>query len=164
MLTRSRVAKRLGRSIATVRRLEGVELHPVRDERGVLHFDEDEVDAIAKDGTRSGGFRKPFRFDATDRDYLGESLTRVRDGNTDCSLLAQVERLSARNRELELALVRQEQDAPTESECDREERAQLISELRQVISELVLLGPRALARLKPGELHELLDLAMRLDG
>lgn len=47
MLTRAGVAKRLGKSIATVRRIEGVELHPTSDERGVHHFDPDEVDAVA---------------------------------------------------------------------------------------------------------------------
>lgn len=38
MLTRAQVAKRLGRSIATVRRLEGSELRPWRDARGVHRF------------------------------------------------------------------------------------------------------------------------------
>lgn len=41
------VAKRLGKSIATVRRMEGIELHPARDERGVHRFDPDEVEAVA---------------------------------------------------------------------------------------------------------------------
>ena len=49
MLTRSGVARRLGKSIATVRRMEGVELHPTRDERGVHRFDPDEVERIARD-------------------------------------------------------------------------------------------------------------------
>ena len=47
MLKRSHVAKRLGRSLATVRRLEGVELHPIIDGDGVHLFDETEVDAVA---------------------------------------------------------------------------------------------------------------------
>lgn len=46
MLTRAGVAKRLGKSIATIRRMEGVELHPVRDEHGVYRFDPDEVDRV----------------------------------------------------------------------------------------------------------------------
>src|SRR5690606_14384846 len=54
MLTRTGVARRLGKSIATVRRMEGVELHPTRDERGVHHFDPDEVDAVAS-GEITGG-------------------------------------------------------------------------------------------------------------
>lgn len=46
MLTRAGVAKRLGRSVATVRRMEGIELHPWVDERGVHQFDAGEVDAV----------------------------------------------------------------------------------------------------------------------
>jgi hypothetical protein len=47
------VAKRLGKSIATVRRMEGVELHPMRDTRGVNRFDPDEVERLAQ-AERSG--------------------------------------------------------------------------------------------------------------
>lgn len=43
-MTRSQVAQRIGRSIATVRRLEGVELHPVRDATGVYLFDPADVE------------------------------------------------------------------------------------------------------------------------
>jgi len=46
MLTRGQVAKRLGKSIATVRRMEGRELHPRRDAGGVFRFDSVEVDAL----------------------------------------------------------------------------------------------------------------------
>lgn len=49
MLTRSQVARRLGKSIATVRRIEGVLLRPVQDAHGVHRFDADEVDALAED-------------------------------------------------------------------------------------------------------------------
>jgi hypothetical protein len=45
MLTRSQVARRLGKSIATVRRMEGSELHPWKDDAGVHRFDPDEVDS-----------------------------------------------------------------------------------------------------------------------
>jgi len=53
-MTRQQVAKRLGKSLATVRRLEGVRLNPIRDARGVYQFDPDEVEALAEavgDGT-----------------------------------------------------------------------------------------------------------------
>ena len=46
MLTRASVAKRLGKSIATVRRMEGIELHPIVDERGIHWFEVCEVDAL----------------------------------------------------------------------------------------------------------------------
>jgi hypothetical protein len=48
MFTRASVAKRLKRSIATVRRMEGRELHPWTDNRGVHHFDRDEVEELAR--------------------------------------------------------------------------------------------------------------------
>ncbi|MET0791105.1 MAG: hypothetical protein ABW061_06245 [Polyangiaceae bacterium] len=52
MLTRSQVAKRLGKSVATVRRLEGVLLAPVQDARGVYRFNADDVDDLARDIAR----------------------------------------------------------------------------------------------------------------
>jgi hypothetical protein len=45
-MTRTHVAKRLGVSIATVRRMEGRELHPTVDERGVRFFAITEVETI----------------------------------------------------------------------------------------------------------------------
>jgi hypothetical protein len=48
-LTRAEVAKRLGKSIATVRRLEYRVLYPERDERGVLRFDEADVERARRD-------------------------------------------------------------------------------------------------------------------
>ncbi len=46
-MTRSDVAKRLGKSIATVRRMEGDKLHPSIDKNRVRHFDPAEVERIA---------------------------------------------------------------------------------------------------------------------
>lgn len=48
MLTRGQVAKRLGKSIATVRRMEGNVLHPVRDRNGIFQFDPVEVERVAQ--------------------------------------------------------------------------------------------------------------------
>jgi hypothetical protein len=48
MMTRGQVAKRIGKSIATVRRLEGSKLHPTRDANGFLRFDPNEVDRVAR--------------------------------------------------------------------------------------------------------------------
>jgi len=47
-MTRKQVAQRLGKSIATVRRLEGVLLHPTLDSVGKHHFDADEVEELAE--------------------------------------------------------------------------------------------------------------------
>ena len=46
-LTRRAVAKRLGKSVASVRRLEGRLLHPQRSQRGVWLFARDEVERVA---------------------------------------------------------------------------------------------------------------------
>jgi hypothetical protein len=46
-MTRQQVARRLGKSLATVRRLEGALLHPTRDSRGIHRFDNEEVEALA---------------------------------------------------------------------------------------------------------------------
>lgn len=45
-MTRKQVAQRLGKSIATVRRLEGVLLHPMLDARGKARFDDAEVEQL----------------------------------------------------------------------------------------------------------------------
>lgn len=39
----------MGKSIATVRRIEGVLLHPRQDARGIRHFDPKAVEALVKD-------------------------------------------------------------------------------------------------------------------
>lgn len=54
MITRSQVARRIGKSIATVRRLEGDKLHPTIGPRNIRLFDEGEVAAVAVSVQRSG--------------------------------------------------------------------------------------------------------------
>ena len=56
-ITRGEVARALGVAVASVRRLEGVRLHPARGEDGVWRFDPAEVSALAaerKQLTRPG--------------------------------------------------------------------------------------------------------------
>lgn len=48
MLTRTQVARRLGKSLATVRRLEGGQLHPHVDANGVHRFEVREVELLAR--------------------------------------------------------------------------------------------------------------------
>jgi hypothetical protein len=50
MITRAQVARRLGKSIATVRRLEGHALHPCLDDSGVHRFDPEEVERLRQEG------------------------------------------------------------------------------------------------------------------
>ncbi len=54
MLTRSQVARRIGRSIATVRRLEGTKLHPLVTSNGVRLFDPKEVGDVAHEVATTG--------------------------------------------------------------------------------------------------------------
>jgi hypothetical protein len=56
MLTRSQVARRLGKSIATVRRLEDRALYPVRGEHDVRLFDDWEVDRLKRDPKKLARF------------------------------------------------------------------------------------------------------------
>lgn len=49
MLTRSQVARRIGKSVATVRRLEGTLLFPQSDGSGTRRFNEEEVEAFRRD-------------------------------------------------------------------------------------------------------------------
>jgi DNA-binding transcriptional MerR regulator len=48
-LTRDEVAKRLGVSISTVRRLEGARLHPLIDDKSVRRFKASDVERLAKE-------------------------------------------------------------------------------------------------------------------
>jgi transcriptional regulator with XRE-family HTH domain len=57
-LTRRQVAQRLGLSLSTVRRMEGGELKPIIDERGVRYFEATEIQAVFVRVRRT---RKPER-------------------------------------------------------------------------------------------------------
>lgn len=52
-LKRGEVARRLRKSVATVRRLEGHILFPSRDQRGIYRFDEWEVERLIKNPERA---------------------------------------------------------------------------------------------------------------
>lgn len=56
MLTRPEVARQLGKSIATVRRLENHVLHPTRGRSGVWLFDEWEVERLRRDPAKVAKF------------------------------------------------------------------------------------------------------------
>jgi hypothetical protein len=59
MLTRAQVARRLGKSIATIRRLEGTHLFPSRDSRGVNQFHEDEVERFIEGSSQAAPYFEP---------------------------------------------------------------------------------------------------------
>ena len=76
MLTRSEVAAILGVHISTVRRLEGRDLHPIRDANGVHYFDRREVEDLAarrgRSGRRSGAMAARVYQLLRDRKTIGE--------------------------------------------------------------------------------------------
>lgn len=90
MLTRSQVARRLGRSLATVRRLEGKELHPERDARGVHRFDPLEVAALGDRLTTSGSLLAAAASDPDD-----EQHNRWDETHRLAELTAEVDRLAS---------------------------------------------------------------------
>jgi hypothetical protein len=75
-MTRREVARFLGVSYATVRRLQGTDLHPRRDYGGVYKFDFQEVQALRE---RRPGPPEP-RECANDGDVAAESFKLFRDG------------------------------------------------------------------------------------
>jgi hypothetical protein len=100
MLTRAQVARRLGKSIATVRRMEGVLLHPECDSNGVHQFDADDVDSIRS--SRAPSTARHMAASATPRggDSAGRSDAR---GLRDAAIL--VRQVKEQNAELKKALL-----------------------------------------------------------
>jgi hypothetical protein len=88
-LTRSQVARRLGKSVATVRRLESRVLHPKRGRSGAWLFDSDDVERLARSPelARGRGRSKWFerRLDANAQRHRGQGslATRAQNENTD---------------------------------------------------------------------------------
>src|SRR5215471_18614202 len=128
MLTRGQVAKRLGKSIATVRRLEGVELHPQRDAGGVLRFDAREVQRVAtrmrhsQHGQSIGLSARSDRFSAArDADDLEQDDLEDREHRERLRLREEERRAydEQRRREREERLRREEEQIRTEAEAAR---------------------------------------------
>jgi hypothetical protein len=170
MLKRSHVAKRLGRRLATVRRLEGVELHPIIDGDGVHLFDEAEVEQIAARVRRvpsdNGSVASPNTH-ARSAWLKAELARRARKDDEDREHAA---RLQAQRAELE-ALDRQraeERDRLQRIRENEERRAQVAARahLDAIREDVVLLladaSPRELRRIArdPG----LMDHLERLLG
>jgi hypothetical protein len=66
-LTRTQVARRLGKSVATVRRLEGCVLFPSLDWRGVHRFDDWEVEQLRENPERAHGYARSEWFESRQR-------------------------------------------------------------------------------------------------
>jgi hypothetical protein len=105
MLTRGQVAKRLGKSIATVRRMEGRALHPKRDQKGVLRFDPAEVESVVRQPSRPG-VEQPRQNSGRQSRWFELELSSRHDEDEDCDVEEQAreelgEAEEARSKELE---------------------------------------------------------------
>jgi len=161
----------LGKSIASVRRMEGVELHPVRDERGVHRFDPVEVDQVA--GLQAdarlghGGELEELRAE------LGELRQREEErSQREWEQQAEQQRRGMQERERQReALWQTEQRRRAELVAEnthlREELAAAAelaaarSELRQTVESL---SQRDLERMSDAEQEELAELLEQLQG
>lgn len=151
VLTRMQVARRLGKSVATVRRLEGHSLNPVRDGRGIHRFHPEEVERLAR-GERpvpSPNDAAPaLRADADQLD-IGELEDKLRDA-TDRAWVAehQLERVRRSQREIVTGLDERLADFATECEAIRLQNR----DLREIVQ-------RTAAVLAENEKRELRALA-----
>lgn len=177
MLTRAQVARRLGRSIATVRRLEGSVLHPTRDHRGVYRFDDAEVAKLARDrrlspregdgaSARSGWFEENVFVDDDDGelddgwgedDEAGpEALCEPRDGSVERDMAEATAKitaaLNARVQELEAEL---DEQSAREAERERVEAAERRAMALDLRREVEALSDRDLQRLAPETLEQI---------
>ena len=109
------VARRIGKSIATVRRMEGNVLNPTRDARGVHRFDVDEVERVAFRGHGLPPVDRPGRSRADSED----------DGSEVWHLEDKLREAKHRAWRAEHALerARREQQADGDERRSREERA-----------------------------------------
>jgi len=178
MLTRAGVAKRLGKSIATVRRLEHVDLHPTRDARGVFRFREEEVEGVARRQARPSGDRRadsaPFRLpsrcetegeqqpDATEargatahdsafkseREQFAQALAEANER------LARANRLLEEREQVDLAHAASGRGHERLTGTQRRRRIKLRHEVAELLHSLTR---RQLAHMAPADLEEILD-------
>lgn len=183
MLTRVQVARRLGKSIATVRRLEGSQLHPRRDASGVLRFDDAEVHRLAaarglvhgrrsvKQGSisagraaRSGWFTDRVDHDGPDSDVDTSDEVHAAVGQgadaapRELAEKSEAALLEARVRELEDRLAR----AGREESPLRQRRWMHGRIVRELLDELESLSDAELRRLEPEQLDAIAKLIHEL--
>lgn len=135
-MTRKQVARRLGKSIATVRRIEGVLLHPTRDERGVHHFDPNEVEALAGEVGR-GVVALSSDFDFADRNPPPESEAR-----SDCTACLELEqtldavrvKLAKQERIHRLAIEQLRAEREREAAAYKREGRELVAQVEELLA------------------------------
>jgi hypothetical protein len=168
MLTRIQVARRLGKSVATVRRMEGTDLHPHVDIGGIHRFDGHEVDCLARQLSKRSGPRSPgIEISAPRRGYgieqrpsataelaeANDETDSPREYASSRSQAAELAQLRERVRVLEHELLTRELQSRAAAEQDTLVRARLVDELSEFAESL---STRQLRRAGP----ELLELMM----
>lgn len=136
MLTRSGVAKRLGKSLATVRRMEGYALHPTRDERGVHRFDPDEVEAVARgetDGARGSTGETWDSSAEIGHDGFAESLARMVDDLREAQ--EEFRRMMERAMPEQQRAIRDEVQRSVREQLEEAENERVLGEILSVIEE-----------------------------
>lgn len=99
-LTRSQVARRLGKSVATIRRLEGHVLFPSQDWRGVHWFDDWEVEQLRERPARACAYARSEWFESRQKqsktsatpstNHMAQSDQRAVDETTNADVLVGV--------------------------------------------------------------------------
>jgi len=143
-LPRAEVAERLGRSVATVRRLEGSKLHPKISARGTRLFDPGEVDALAREVQETGRALSP-----TDRTVPQEDRPSWEEYD---ELQEQVDMLRAENRDLATEL----QDAHSRADAAQSQLSKLRHAVRRWAGDM----DQACALLIQADTDQLQELAL----
>lgn len=134
-MTRKQVAARLGRSLATVRRLKGTELHPVVDATGVHRFDPSEVEALARDNVQPRVFRAFAVSEVTSAEPNGDCVSCSRSHDQMKRLEAELDNIGREHaRQLDDLRARHEQ-ALAQSAIEQRELESALSELLEALEE-----------------------------
>lgn len=163
MWTRTQVARYLGKSIATVRRMEGVVLHPWVDDSGVHRFDPDEIHAF---GERASTAFVPEAHSSWFHDRVGrdrEAAERRDDQAAEAQADLQ-KRLSDLERELAQArhLLREAHDRERALiRCHRAARLAIVDEVNHFVERL---SPSQLGRWNVSRLIDLIRSLQSIDA
>jgi hypothetical protein len=162
----------LGKSIATVRRMEGTSLHPVCGRDGVWLFDEDEVRNVMREAGRDRRTLTQLPRDEQDHDWFADLQRQRKDNQQVCDAIdaghssrADAQDIRERVVVLErLALDRFERTASRQvvvAERRRKtEQQQLLAAVREILEAISELGPRQLLKLN-NDVWRYLDEAIR---
>jgi hypothetical protein len=166
MLTQIEVARRLGKSVATVRRLEGTLLHPHRDTVGVNRFDPKEIECLVaakSDSTNAGAHRSTWfrnRKDLCKRANHGRDSDKLDGGcRSAADALNEAQSLNDRVLALEQELRRRDRLDATRAAQTRRDNGVLVE---TVVGLLDALSDRELQRLGDDDLASVVSVLDKL--